>query len=246
MIDANELSPRTPEGIAPTAPTAPGEADAGLAITPDQAWAVVAALWTAYLLLVLLDVGNPGDVAVKALLMPSLLLWVVVALGRSAPAALVGGLALATLGDIGMSFEPPTMLVGIGGFLGMQVAYSAGFLRIGAWPAIRRTWPIPAAYLSFWAAGNLVLGPRLGELRVPVLVYSLALCTTAALAAGVDRRVALGGATFLLSDLLIGVRRAGLAFRHDRVAVMVTYLLSQYLIATGWARAARPDVAIPL
>ena len=29
---------------------------------------------------VLLDVGNPGDVAVKALLMPSLLLWVVVAL----------------------------------------------------------------------------------------------------------------------------------------------------------------------
>jgi uncharacterized membrane protein YhhN len=218
----------------------------GAPITAEQAWAVVAALWTAYLILVILDVGDRVHLVAKALLMPSLMIWVVVALGQEAPGLLLGGLAMATAGDIGMDFEPPAMFAGIAGFLGMQVAYSAGFLRMGALPVLRDRWPIPAGYLGLWAAANLVLGPRLGELRVPVLVYSLALCTTAALAVGTDRRIALGGAVFLGSDLLIGVRRSGLAFRQDHLVVMVTYLASQYLIASGWARRVRPELALPV
>ena len=225
---------------------APTPSAAGLpAISPEQAWAVVAAVWTLYVLVLLLGVGEPTHLLLKSLLMPSLLLWVVVAVGSDAPALLTGGLVLATVGDIGVNLEPPGFMVGMAGFLGMQASYSAGFLRMGAWPVLRDRWPIPAGLAAFWVMANLVLGPRLGDLRIPVLVYSAALCTTAALASGVSRRVAAGGLLFLVSDLLLGARIAGLGFRGNRVVVDTSYLASQYLIATGWARRVRPDVAIP-
>jgi uncharacterized membrane protein YhhN len=215
-------------------------------LSPQQAWAVVAVVWTLYVLVLLLDVGEPTHVAIKALLMPSLVLWVVAAVGSGAPGLLAAGLVAATVGDVGVSFEPPVFLVGMAGFLGMQLAYSAGFLRMGAWPAVRKRWPVPTAYLGLWSAANLVLGPRLGELRVPVLVYSLALCTTAALSAGLDRRMALGGFLFLASDLLLGLRKADLDFRGSRIVVDTSYLASQALIASGWVRrtqAPAPDAA---
>lgn len=214
-------------------------------LTPQQAWAVVAAIWTLYLLVLVLDLGEPTHIILKALLMPSLLLWVVVALGRDAPMLLTGGLALATVGDVGVNYEPPAFLVGMAGFLGMQASYGAGFLRMGAWPVLRAHWPIPAGLTAFWVMANVVLGPRLGELRIPVLVYSAALCATAGLAAGVSRRVAAGGFIFLVSDLLLGLRHAGLEFKGNRVIVDTTYLVSQYLIATGWARRVRPDLPLP-
>jgi uncharacterized membrane protein YhhN len=227
---------------APAAPN-PGEARAMPGrLTEQQAWAVVAVLWTAYVLVLLLDVGEPTHLALKALLMPSLMLWVFVALGVQAPRLLLGGLALATVGDVGVAFEPPVFLAGIAGFLGMQVAYSGGFLRMGAWSALRGRWPVPAAYLGLWSAANLVLGPMLGDLRVPVLVYSLALVAMASLAAGSDRRVAVGGLLFVVSDLLLGLRRAGHDFRGNRVLVDTLYLLSQYLIGTGWVRGVRPGL----
>lgn len=218
----------------------------GAGLTREQAWAVVAVIWTLYVLILLLEVGEPTHIIAKSLLMPSLLLWVVVALGSEAPALLTGGLALAMVGDIGVNYEPPVFLVGMAGFLAMQVSYGAGFLRMGAWPVLRRNWPIPAGLGVFWAMANLVLGPRLGELRIPVLVYSAALCATAALASGVSRRVAAGGFVFLVSDLLLGLRHAGLEHRGNRVIVDTTYLASQYLITTGWARRISPEVRLPL
>ncbi len=234
------LDEALPEPLFPSRPE-----QATVTLSPQAAWAVVAALWTAYILLHLMGIGDPAHIALKALLMPSLLLWTLVALGKQAPAALAAGLALATAGDVGVNYEGPAFLAGMGAFLGMQVAWSRGFLRMGAWPMVRRRAIIPGAVLSFWLAANLVLGPQLGDLRVPVLVYSLALCTTAILATGVDRRVAAGAAAFLASDLLIGLRIAGIDLPHGRLVVDGLYLLAQYLIVTGWARRVDPKVWVP-
>ncbi len=234
-----------PDG--PTEPTTVSPVDPGppSGLTQEQAWAVVAVIWTVYVLVLVIDVGEPTHILLKALLMPSLLLWVVVALGPRAPALLTGGLALATIGDIGVNYELPLFGIGMAGFLGMQACYGAGFLRMGAWPVLRQQWPIPVGLTGFWAMANLVLGPKLGELRVPVLVYSAALCAMAGLAAGTSRRVAAGGFVFLVSDLLLGLRKAGADFPGNRLIVDTTYLASQYLIATGWARQVRPGLALP-
>lgn len=209
------------------------------------AWVVVGVLWVGYLLMDALGAAGPSHTAVKGLLMPSLLIWVVLALGAAAPRLLVGGLAFATLGDVGLEFDA-LFLVGMAGFFTMQVCYVLGFIGMGAWPRVRHNWAIAAGYLIFWVAANVALGPRLGDLRIPILIYSFALCVMATFAAGVDRRIGVGGMLFLVSDMLIGVDLADLGFPGRGMVVMVTYLAAQYLIATGWARRVDPDVLVPL
>jgi uncharacterized membrane protein YhhN len=103
-----------------------------------------------------------------------------------------------------------------------------------------------AGYLALWAAGNALLWGRLGDLRLPVLGYSLALALMAAAGWGVSRRVATGGALFLLSDLLIGVEATGVRLPGHGLWVMTTYLVALLLITTGWAgRGVGPPRADP-
>ena len=97
-----------------------------------------------------------------------------------------------------------------------------------------------------WITVNLALGPALGDLRLPVLVYSAALCTMAALGAGVNARIGVGAALFLISDTLIACGEADLDYVGRSALVMPTYLAAQYLIATGWLRRVSPGVRLPL
>ncbi len=86
----------------------------------------------------------------------------------------------------------------------------------------------------------------MGDLRVPIAVYSMALCVMAIFAARTALpRIAVGGLLFLVSDMLIGVDLADLGFPGRGMVVLVTYLGAQYLIATGWARRVDPHVVVP-
>ncbi len=209
-----------------------------------SAWILIAVLWAGYLAMDVIGLDGWVHTLTKGLLMPALLLWVLVALGASAPRLLVAGLVLATVGDVGLEFEA-TFLIGMAGFFAMQVCYVLGFLGMGAWPRVRARPMIVVGYLLFWVGANLVLGSRLGDLQVPIAVYSLALCVMAVVAAGVDLRIGVGGLLFLISDMLIGLDLADLGFPGRGLVVMLTYLGAQYLIVTGWARRVDPDVRLP-
>ncbi len=167
----------------------------------------------------------------KPLLAP-LLLWYLV---RRAGMSLVGwGLVFAFAGDVALlvpGFVP--FLVGMACFLGTQVCFLRAFLRRAALHRVAA-----AGYGVLWAALNAALWPSLGALRVPILVYSLALSAMAAAAAGVSRTVAAGGALFLLSDLLIGLGAADLDFPGRDLVVMTTYIAALFLITTGSTRPA--------
>ncbi len=207
-----------------------------------SAWILVGGVWAGYFIVRALEV-EPAVRLLKGLLMPALLLWVVVALGDRAPRWLVIGLVMATIGDVAIdiSFE-----LGILGFLLMQVCYIIGFLQMGAAAGIRRRWPVALGYLGIWLAVNLGLGGQFGDLRIPVLVYSAAICLMAALAAGVGPRVGWGAALFLVSDMFIAFGQADIDFVLRSAIIMPTYLAGQYLIATGWARSTDPKVRIPI
>lgn len=182
------------------------------------------------------SVGPRGlAVVAKPLLVPVLLAWVLAVRRSAAPRALVVGLVLAWLGDLAlMRSGDLAFLVGLALFLGMQISYSLGFARLGAGVALRsRPW-LPVGGAVLWIALNLALGPSLGGLRVPLLVYSLALTTMAVLACGVSVRVGVGGVLFLVSDLLIGLGAAGIGVPAHDLLVMATYAVAQLLIATGW------------
>ncbi|SCE98076.1 Uncharacterized membrane protein YhhN [Micromonospora mirobrigensis] len=141
------------------------------------------------------------------------------------------GLVFATAGDVALLLPGTTaFLVGMGCFLGTQLAFLTAFLRHRRAPAV-----VFAGYLALWAGANALLWGRLADLRLPVLGYSLALSLMATAAAGVSRRAAVGGALFLLSDLLIGVGAAGVELPGRGLLVMVTYVAALHLLTHAWS-----------
>ncbi|WP_433790883.1 lysoplasmalogenase [Actinoplanes sp. CA-252034] len=166
----------------------------------------------------------------KPLLGPLLIAYL---LQRGRRDAVTVALGFATAGDIALLVPgQAAFLTGMGFFLGAQLCL------VTAFRPLRR--PFVIVYGLLWALANVLLWERLGALAVPVLIYSLALTMMAAAAAGISRRVALGGLLFLVSDLLIGLGAAGLRPPAHGVAVMTTYAAALYLITTGWVRTRRP------
>ncbi|WP_433079582.1 lysoplasmalogenase [Dactylosporangium sp. CA-052675] len=167
----------------------------------------------------------------KPLIAP-LLLWY---LHRRGPIATA--LVFATVGDIVLLIPGRVpFLLGLAAFLGTQIALLTGFLRRGRPRALA-----VAGYAVVWAGVNAALWGQLGALRGPVLGYSLALAAMACAATGVNARTGLGGALFLVSDLLIGVGAAGLDFPGRDLAVMATYVAALYLIVTAAVSARAPE-----
>lgn len=190
-----------------------------------------------YLGLEIVGVHGTGQAVLKGTLMPALLLGAVITLRSRTPVLMVVGLIAATTGDVLLTFDSDVLfLLGMLGFLVMQICYIIGFVRLGAWHKVRARWWILVIYAIVWVATNAVVAPAAGALAVPIAVYSLSLVAMAAVSAGVSTRVGIGGLLFLISDALIGLGLADLDFEGRGSVVMATYLVAQYLIITGWTR----------
>jgi uncharacterized membrane protein YhhN len=190
------------------------------------------ALSAVYLVLTLLGLELAKDV-LKPLLMPALAFAV---LPRRAPRLLLGALIASCVGDTALLFGGAWFLVGMGGFAAAHVCYITLFTRGGALrPLTRRAGIALGGYALVWAALITVLWPDLPTgLRIPVACYSLLLAGTAATSTAAGSVTGVGGALFLLSDSLIAT---GLAHWPQLPAadfwIMLTYLVGQYLLATG-------------
>ncbi|HEY6739782.1 MAG TPA: lysoplasmalogenase family protein, partial [Actinopolymorphaceae bacterium] len=93
---------------------------------------------------------------------------------------------------------------------------------------------VVAPYLSFWSLLLSQLWTDLGPLGVAVALYGLLLVATAALSACHGPRAGVGGALFLLSDVLIATRLAGWEqLPHADLLIMAAYYLGQFMLATG-------------
>jgi uncharacterized membrane protein YhhN len=130
------------------------------------------------------------------------------------------------------------LLAGMALFLATQMCLLSAFLRRS-----RPRWPVYVAGGVLWLAANALLWGRVDDLRLPILVYSLALTAMAAAATDHGPRVATGGLLFFVSDLLIGLRLAGLAAPALDLLVMATYVAALTLITMGWA--AGPTAPLP-
>jgi len=184
------------------------------------------------------------EVVTKPLLCGLLLVWAWLACERRPPGLLMAGLVAALAGDELLGPDGSVWFIaGMGAFLVMQVCYVVGFVRLGAVDRLReRRWVI-AAWALLWLVLNVVLGPSLGALQVPIAVYSAALTTMAACAVATgDRRIGVGGVLFLISDTLIGLGAADVHVPASGFLVMSTYAVAQLLIVTGWVLLVRAPV----
>ena len=115
--------------------------------------------------------------------MPTLLAWVLVALGsRGTAAGSSPALSFATVGDVAGSTS--TFEVGMVGFLAMQLCYIAGFLRLGA-GLEASAMPPRGTRRTCWSGRSPTSSsaPPGGPCASRSLVYSLALCVMATVAA---------------------------------------------------------------
>lgn len=198
------------------------------------------AISVVYLVAQYLGHGEVTDF-VKPLLMPILLAGLLFALPRvRSEIALLGTLALALswLGDVTLgSVAEFSFLVGLGFFLLAHLAYIALFLRRMKTSPLR-AWAL--AYVVWWIALLAILWPHLGDLLLPVAVYGLVLGAMGAIALSCNRWIAVGGVLFAVSDSLLGINRFHPDFEWPlvHVAIMLSYLAAQGLIAYGVVRTA--------
>ncbi|WDZ84243.1 lysoplasmalogenase [Micromonospora cathayae] len=199
--------------------------------------------------------SRTGELLTKPLLMPLLAgyLWRAARdQGRRPDRLVLAALALSTGGDIALLGDGTgPFLTGMVLFLAAHGCYITAFTRGGAARPLRRP-PLVAVPIGYAVATTAALawmwsGLTDAGLALPVAGYAVALATMAATAAAHGPRVALGGALFLVSDLLIatGVAEVG-DLPGPPVWVMATYCAAQALIATGWAaRAGTPAALTP-
>ncbi|MDN3021199.1 lysoplasmalogenase [Streptomyces sp. S.PB5] len=179
---------------------------------------------------------DTGHTVAKPLLMPLLAAY---AASRGAPRLLTAALLCGWGGDTLLLLDAePAFLAGMASFAAGHVCYIVLFQKYGTDVATVRARGgfLAVIYTVVLANTVLSLWPDLpADLRVPVAGYSVLLTVMAYLAAARMGRVAgIGGALFVLSDLLIatGVAEWPQPPRPD-LWIMLTYIAAQSLLVTG-------------
>ncbi|HEY5946985.1 MAG TPA: lysoplasmalogenase [Kofleriaceae bacterium] len=153
---------------------------------------------------------------------------------------IVVGLVLGVAGDIALLGKSSgAFLVGLAAFLLGHIAYIVGFAQLAAphsWLDVRALIPLVIGLTAL-----RLLWPRLGDMRVPVIAYVIAIITmmAAALAAGRasavphDNRILLvaGAALFFVSDLAVARDKFVGASFINRAWGLPAYYAGQLLIA---------------
>lgn len=190
----------------------------------------------------------------KPLLMPVLAMW----LARNTPGirrflrnTLFAGLIFSTAGDVLMmlatgDYATIFFLMGVGAFLCTHLCYIGGFIsevRLERGFLSRRPLGI-LPFLLFLVGFLYWLWPGIPEgMQLPVAVYAAVLSAMTLSVLNMRQHVAqdvlqpmlAGALLFMLSDCLIAVLKFGQHFPAGHIAVMVTYILGQWLIIRGAA-----------
>lgn len=173
-------------------------------------------------------------------------LLAVLAFLQAGPLLLIAALALSATGDalLAQEGEKP-FLAGLASFLGAHIAYVALFLAVGDGLEILAgtSWRLALAALAIAATVLLLrlLLPAVGaQLRLPVMLYSIAILAMLLAATTVRAPAIIAGAVlFVISDSLLAVGRFLLAPDDPRQkalgpAVWISYYLAQTAITLGF------------
>ena len=154
----------------------------------------------------------------------------------------LAGLWLSLAGDVALMWPREGFVPGLVSFLLAHLAYLAAFTRVQ--PFAARALPF-VIYAAVAGAVLAALWPGVpAGLQVPVVLYVLALASMAAQAAvlwraapadAAARRLALGGALFLVSDALLAANRFAAPLPLASLWVLATYWLAQACIAAWLA-----------
>jgi uncharacterized membrane protein YhhN len=181
----------------------------------------------------------------KPLIMISLLLYYNFASRQNAYPVVNGAIVFSFLGDV-LLLSDDNFIYGLGAFLISHVLYTIAYRQhrddegdhaLTGIHRIRLAFPVVLAGTGL----SIVLFPVLDELKVPVLIYAIAI-TTMVLAAlfrlgRTNARsfwMVFGGASlFMISDAILAINKFLTVVGHSSVWIMLTYIAAQFLIISG-------------
>jgi uncharacterized membrane protein YhhN len=184
--------------------------------------------------------------ASKPFIVASLLIWVWVQrqlLTKLVLQLLFTALCFSLIGDILLIFEPKHPLffmLGLGAFLLAHLSYIILFAhhkknKAIPWQAI---WILVA--VTYFFLLMLHLFPKLGALKIPVLIYGLVIVCMLMIAlhffdarAGRLKFCAIGAVLFCSSDTLLALNKFSQPFFSAGMWIMLTYSLAQFCIVWG-------------
>lgn len=146
------------------------------------------------------------------------------------------GLALSWLGDVTLNVS---LAAGLGFFLAAHLVYIAMFQL--AFPGRRPSrWAVLA--VPWFLALVILVGPVLGGMLAPVVLYSAILGLMAVWASRGTATTSVGAILFVVSDTVLAFRTFTTRLQTNvwRPMVMATYLAAQALISVGILRARKP------
>jgi uncharacterized membrane protein YhhN len=159
---------------------------------------------------------------------------------------MLAGLFFSWAGDVALEFSHANVnmfIIGLVCFLLAHVMYFTVFIITPGENVIlskRVYFLIP---VLLYGAGLLYyLYDDLGQMRVPVIIYSAVILTM--LSGSINRLkkvnstsfylVLAGAILFVISDSAIAINKFSYQFDYSSVVIMSTYVLGQYLIVTGY------------
>lgn len=147
-------------------------------------------------------------------------------------------LVFAWLGDVfllGQSY----FIYGLLSFLVMQVLYTLSFVKDQNYYG-RREWLYGMVLSTIVVAMNYYLSDHVGDMRIPVIVYTLAISLMSYVAYTRDFTwagywsVFIGTVFFLVSDSLLSLNMFRGPVQGFGIMVMATYIIAQWLIVKGF------------
>lgn len=180
----------------------------------------------------------------KILLMPLLLAYFISAGKGKGKLLMLPVLAIlfSWFGDIALltSFADKYFIPGLAAFLTAHILYIFTFKKYVNKELQIKWIPVLLFVLHAVFLCRLIY-PGLGELMVPVFFYAAAITSMGIAAFGRSGSttqysflfVSAGAICFIISDSLIAVNKFYSSFNQAGVLIMLTYIMAQYLIATG-------------
>ena len=163
----------------------------------------------------------------------------------------LAALIFSFLGDVFLLDKNDFFLFGVGSFLIAQLLFIVVVRKNPPKLTWRSFWLPALPFLIYLVLLMSLLFPSLGEMRTPVLVYGIviSLFGITALQAHVLRRDAasrtllIGVVLFILSDSMIAINKFLEPHMVYPVAIMLTYVLAQYLIYSYVISIEREEIA---
>jgi uncharacterized membrane protein YhhN len=183
----------------------------------------------------------------KIFIVPSLVGWLISSLHVVKPHLykwVVAALIFSWSGDVLLMLEPENsifFILGLVSFLIAHICYIDFFQLVKKREKVKTNWLLTLPVLIYYLALIILLFPRLGNLKLPVVIYGAVISSMLAFALHMQlitnkaagTKMMLGAILFIISDSVLAFNKFYQPFAGAGIVIMLTYAFAQLLIVSG-------------